>query len=111
VAIDEGTAEERTDHERRELHQPDRADCGGRTGQAVDLDVDRDERDARSRLGEDLTDPEQPEVAMAQRGEVDRQRAQPTQHSKISLGRTGRGNAFRPRIFRPFHSTFASGPG
>ena len=59
-------------HHRPELHEPDRADGGGRSGHPVDLHEQRDRRDLVTGLRDELADPQQPEVArLPQRTDVD----------------------------------------
>ena len=54
---------------------PERADRERRAGQVVHLERQRDERDHRAEERDELAEEQQPELAAAQRGEVEQQAA------------------------------------
>jgi len=81
AGVGERAADERGDQQRRELGEAEQADDERRTGQLVDLERERDERDHRARKRDGLARVQQPELAMAaQRADIDRQRAEAAEH-------------------------------
>ena len=83
-------AHQRHGQDRHELADAQRADRERRAGQVVHLERQRDERDHRAEERDELPEEQQPELAAAQRGEVEEQAAhgRPVQQDGVSSGRS-----------------------
>jgi hypothetical protein len=68
-------ADQRDGEDRHELADPERTDRERRAGQVVHLERQRDEGDHRAEERHELPEEQQPELAAAQRGEVEEQAA------------------------------------